>query len=293
MPLVGELKVKEFQKFRSGYCGLCHAMGKRCGLKARFLLNYDFTFLAMLLDREPCFHADSMCRCIASPFRRRRVCAATRGFEIAADASVILGFWKLRDNVQDETWFRRFLARFLSALLRPAYRRAAKRHAEFDQMVCQCLEELHQLEQSNCSSLDRTADTFARLLQAAGGELKTQDQRPVEQVLYHVGRWIYLADAYDDLEEDFRRKRYNPLITRFALEKPELSKEDRSLLESTMRHSLNLAASAYGLLETGHWSEVLNNILYLGLPSANMRILTGETIQLKQSKPKIGEMIHE
>lgn len=293
MPLAGELKVKEFQKFKSGYCGLCHAMGKRCGLKARFLLNYDFTFLAMLLDREPCIRADSMCRCIASPFRRRRVCKITRGFELAADASVILGFWKLRDNVQDETWMHRFIARFLSALLRPAYRRAAKRHAEFDQVVRQCLEELHQLERSNCSSLDRTADTFAKLLQAAGGELNTQDQRPVEQILYHVGRWIYLADAYDDLAEDFKRKRYNPLIARFSLKKPELSDENRRLLEATMRHSLNLAAAAYGLLEAGHWSEILNNILYLGLPSANMRILTGETIQWKQSKPKIGEMIHE
>ncbi|MBQ1351994.1 MAG: hypothetical protein IIY71_04655 [Oscillospiraceae bacterium] len=263
-------------------------------MKARFFLNYDFTFLAMLLDREACLHADSMCRCIASPFRRRRVCAVTPGFEIAADASVILSFWKLKDTILDEVWFRRLKARVLSLLLRPAYQRAAKRLADFDCVVRQCLAELHTLEQEHCPSLDRTADTFAKLLQAAGAQLHMQEEkRPVEQILYHVGRWIYLADAYDDLKEDFKRKRYNPLIARFGLKEPELAQGDRHLLEATMRHSLNLAASAYSLLTTGRWSEILDNILYLSLPNANLRVLSGEAIQWKQIEQKNRRMIYE
>lgn len=293
LPLAGELKVKEFQKFKSAYCGLCHAMGRKCGLKARFLLNYDFTFLAMLLDGGSKASADQMCRCVASPFRRRRVCAMTSGFEMAADASVILSFWKLRDTVQDEGFFRGFAARLLSLLLRPAYRKAAKRRREFDLTVRQCLSQLRQLELEQCPSLDRVADTFARLLQAAGIEAQTEQRSPVEQILYHIGRWIYLADAYDDLEEDFKRKRYNPLITRFALTVPALPEKDREQLETTMRHSLNLATSAYGLLQVGRWSEVLDNILYLGLPTSGMRVLAGEKIKWNQSKQKIGEIIYE
>ena len=236
-PLAGELKVKEFERFKSAYCGLCHAMGRRCGLKARFLLNYDFAFLAMLLDYEPCASGDQMCRCIASPFRRKRVCAATDGFEIAADTSVILSFWKLRDTVQDESFFKSLGARLLSLLLRPAYRKAAKRHEAFDAAVCQCLSELGRLEQERCSSLDKTADTFARLLQAAGAESQIGQRRPVEQILYHIGRWIYLADAYDDLEEDFKRGRYNPLINRFSLVTPQLSEENRNHHETFFEFS--------------------------------------------------------
>ncbi|MGI6497684.1 MAG: DUF5685 family protein [Oscillospiraceae bacterium] len=292
LPMAGELKVKEFQKFKSAYCGLCHEMGRKCGWKARFLLNYDFTFLAMLLDDGSDGLGDRMCRCIASPFRRRRVCAATKGFEMAADASVILSFWQLRDTVQDEGFFRGAVARLLSVFLRRSYRKAAKRRRAFDSHVRQCLSELRQLELERCPSLDRAADTFAKLLQGAGAVEQTKQKSAIEEVLYHIGRWIYLADAYDDLEEDFKRGRYNPLIARFALTEPLLPEQERTLLETTMRHSLNLAASAYALLQTGHWSDILDNILYLGLPASGMRVRSGKKIKWNQSK-KIGEIIYE
>ena len=78
IPMQGELKVRELEQFRSAYCGLCHTLGQRYGLVSRFLLNYDFTFLAMLLSPG----APVCCqgrRCVASPFRRRQVCPPNPG----------------------------------------------------------------------------------------------------------------------------------------------------------------------------------------------------------------------
>ena len=45
-----ELKVRQLRDYEALYCGLCSSLGKRHGFFARFFLNYDFTFLAMLLD---------------------------------------------------------------------------------------------------------------------------------------------------------------------------------------------------------------------------------------------------
>ena len=45
-----ELKIKEFEKYRSYYCGLCHALADRHGQTGRMTLNYDMTFLIMLLS---------------------------------------------------------------------------------------------------------------------------------------------------------------------------------------------------------------------------------------------------
>ena len=58
----------------------------------------------------------------------------------------------------------------------------------------------------------RQADTFARILQAAAppSEDRSRD-RALEQLLYHLGRWIYLIDARDDLEEDRASGCYNPV----------------------------------------------------------------------------------
>ena len=128
------------------------------------------------------------------------------------------------------------------------------------------------LEQEGSPSLDRTADTFARILAAAALPAESSARtRALEQLLYHVGRWIYLVDAWDDLEEDGRTGSYNPIAARF----PEQVEANRDYLRTTLLHSLNLARSACALLELGHWQGAVENILYLGLPMVEELVFTG------------------
>ena len=132
--------------------------------------------------------------------------------------------------------------------------------------------QLQALEQEGSPSLDRTADTFARILAAAALPAESSARtRALEQLLYHVGRWIYLVDAWDDLEEDGRTGSYNPIAARF----PEQVEANRDYLRTTLLHSLNLARSACALLELGHWQGAVENILYLGLPMVEELVFTG------------------
>ena len=94
----------------------------------------------------------------------------------------------------------------------------------------------------------------------------------MEQLLYHVGRWIYLVDAWDDLEEDLASGAYNPIHARFAGRE----REEQDYLRTTLRHSLNLALSAYELLDTGCWSGIVGNVLSLGLPAVEELCFRGE-----------------
>ena len=45
-----ELRIREFYQYRAYYCGLCKALQKKCGIRGQISLNYDMTFLAMLLS---------------------------------------------------------------------------------------------------------------------------------------------------------------------------------------------------------------------------------------------------
>ena len=60
-----ELKFREFDRYRGFYCGLCRAIGQRCGKACRMALSFEMTFLSMLLTSlyEP---------------RTRRKCAGAR-----------------------------------------------------------------------------------------------------------------------------------------------------------------------------------------------------------------------
>lgn len=268
-PLRPRLESEEWERYQAAYCGLCHNLRGQCGFAARFVLNYDFLFLALLLEeeeeREACLR-----RCAAHPVKGRPCLSGTFASALCAQESVILTYHKLRDGVADEGFFGGLKYRVAAVLLAPAYRRARASRGPFDAHVRSCLDELDELERQNSPKLDRVADTFARLLAAAAptGGNDFLD-RPRQQLLYHLGRWIYLTDALDDLSEDMARGRYNPLAARFGQE------PDREYLSATMSHSLALAQSAFQLLPRTSWSGILENILYLGLPNVQTLVMEG------------------
>lgn len=207
------------------------------------------------------------------------MCQSSDALSLAADESVILAYWKLRDSAQDDGLVGGLPARVLSWLLKPSYRKAVELCPRFDRAVRDSLEELAKLEGEQCPSIDRTADTFARLLQAAAPATGDPGRdRPVSLLLYHLGRWIYLIDARDDLEEDKKTGAYNPLVLRFG------PGGDDAQLALTLEQSLNLARSACCVLDFGCRGAVVENVLYLGLPMIQRAVFDGSWKQLKKQK---------
>lgn len=269
-PLREELKVRDWEGYQAAYCGLCHALKEQCGTAARFVLHYDFVFLSLLLDEGTCPVTTCKRRCAAHPLRPRGTVPATESAALCARESVILTHYKLLDDRADEGFDQALKSRLASLFLARSYRRARAALPRFDETVKSCLFELSALEKAHSPQLDRVADVFARLLAAAAPV--TGDERidrPRTQLLYQLGRWIYLADAADDLAEDRTKGRYNPIDARFG------GKPDLAYIETTMNHSLSLMQSAFQLLPPNRWQAVMENILYLGLPRVQQQAVAG------------------
>ena len=282
-PLLGQLPNEEKKHYQAAYCGLCRSIGRRYGLLPRLFLNYDFTFLAMLLAEPEEKPELRCCRCMACPLKKRVSWEGDAGLDCAADESVILTYWKLLDSVRDNGFWKGLPARIAALLLLIAYRKAARRRPVFDHTVRQCLKDLQMLEKENSASLDRTADTFARILQAAVPEIGSPPRiRALRQLLYHVGRWIYLVDAWDDLDADQAKQDYNPILTRYGRHAPGYAADVRD----TMHVSLGVAFTACGLLYFGIWSYLINHILTDGLPTMEEAVFSG---QWKNRKKGLGK----
>lgn len=276
-PCRPELKCKDFDLYRATYCGLCRCLRRRYGLLAPMFLNFDFTFLALVLWSAEERFTPCAGRCHANPLRKEPMCPDSPALEQAADESMVLTWWKLRDAVADEPFWKGLPARVLSGLLGSAYRKAAARRPEFAAAVEESLGELNQLEGEQCPSIDRTADTFARLLQAAAPGEGTEG-RVLGQLLYHLGRWIYLIDARDDLVEDRAACRYNPVAARYGPE------GDDPALKRTLDHSLELMGAALQLGDFGCRKALLENIIYLGLPLVQRAVFEGSWAEIKKQK---------
>lgn len=286
-PVLDRLDEGQRDAYQSAYCGLCHALGKRHGWMARFTLQYDFTFLAILLTAGAAGDRLSCRRCPAHPWRKPRACLCGAQMEAAADQSMILTYHKLSDDVDDHGLITGLPYRVLRRLFRGAYRRAAAAQQSFDRQVVGGLARLRQMEAERSPELDRVADAFARILASASAAYPEGSPvaRMLGELLYHLGRWIYLMDAWDDLDEDRRSGRYNPLDARFEGR----AREERDYIETTVTHSARLAGAAANLMELGSWTPVVENILYLGLPAVQSAVLDGRWKEMRQTRRKLHE----
>jgi len=284
-PLQGELRVRELERFKACYCGLCHALGKKYGLPARFILSYELVFLSMLLWDPGDMPVIGKKRCFASPCKKRRYCAMNPSLDVCAGYSVILTGWKLRDTIADESFFRTIPHRLALLALSGAYKKASREFPEFDKKVREEVTDLAKFEAHGENSLDEAADKFAQILCALSPEsAQNSIRRPMLELLYHLGRWVYIMDACDDYMDDITRKRYNPALSRYPPESGRIPEDGMTRLKATLIHSNNLMCLAFELLPENSWSEIIRNMVYLGMPDMCESVLTG-TVGSKKHLP--------
>lgn len=252
-----ELKVREFACYRAYYCGLCKQLGKSYNQFTRLGLNYDFTFLALLLDSldEPEPQIEPY-RCLKHAGAKRMMVLNNRAVRYSADMSIVLTYEKLLDDLRDDHSVK---AAFVIIPYWFAMRRARRRYGQTISIVRQKLLELAEKEAAHCSSLDEIADVFASLMETifmVGGNDN------LSRLGYNIGRFIYILDAYDDREEDGRCGRYNPVTVQYD-GMPDC--DIRRAVERSLTFTLAAAAEAYQKLDIKRNQTILENILYMGM----------------------------
>lgn len=286
-PAADRLTEEQEACFRAAYCGLCHTLGERYGLPGRMILNYDLTFLAMLLSEGQ----DEQCRkgCVMHPLKGRTCTCGGEAFALAADMSVILTWWQIQDGIADHGFWSGLKYRAASWMLRRAYRKARLLRPAFDEGTQRHLKALSQLEKEKCPSIDAAADTFAQLLSGAADEVEEPVKRRVlAQMLYHLGRWIYLIDGADDLKKDAESGNYNPVALRYGLTDGTWTPESRRDFATTLDHSIHQMAAAFELWDFGVWTPVLQSTFYGGLFQVGKAVLDGSFH--RPSRKKIREI---
>lgn len=275
LPVKSELKMRELERFRAVYCGLCQEIRRQYGSYHTLFLSYDMTFLALILDAcTPEDPGETEMRCAVRAFRAQNIACTSAGLRLAAQESVLLVKHKLLDNVQDESGLKKFGAYMLGQLGAGAFRSARESISDFDDTAAQCMKDLTLIEVERLPSIDRPADAFARLTQSMIPQMDDETTRILRHMFYHLGRWIYLIDAVQDLKEDMEADRYNPIAVRFALPEPDIA-PIRDEIRLTLERSLIDIHGAYQLLKIYRDSGLIENIIDMGLPLVTKQVLDG------------------
>ena len=267
---------EDYDLFRAYYCGVCKATGKRASQLARLGLSYDITFLALVIaavfDSENTIKSE---KCIAHPMKKRNIIRDNDAVDYAADMGVILTYLKLRDDVHDDKSIK---ALFLSMLFYKGVRKIRKKYVrEYDEIINQ-LENLSRLEKENCKDIDMCADCFAKILETlfTPDFIKDTDTRRILAWLgYNTGRWIYVIDAYNDMDKDRKKKNYNPFLACEYKDFDEHKQKIRERLCETLTFTLENVASSFELLKIYKNRSVIEHIIYQGL-MAKQSVILGE-----------------
>ena len=140
---------------------------------------------------------------------------------------------------------------------------------------------LSECEKKN-AGVDESADCFAKILEVLFvPEFVTNetDRKVLEWFGYNLGRWIYVMDAFADIEDDYKNKNYNPFLLKYDYKNEDISefrKRVRDEYDIIVTLTLESIASAFELIDFKKNRSIVENIVYLGLRRVKDKVLKGE-----------------
>ena len=263
-----EMKFREFDVYQSYYCGICRDLKRKYGAAGQFSLSYDMTFVAMLLTGlyEPETRTGT-CRCMVHPLEKHE----TRNnifTEYVADMNALFACYKCRDDWKDEKKLHQLLyGRVLEGRSRGLQETYGEKLRRIERLM-QNFEEAEQQQEpqtgpgaqdSGYSRLDTLAGLFGKVMAEIVTVREDEWADHLRRFGFFLGKFIYLMDAYEDVETDIRNGTPNPLKGRYG--SPDFEEACRTMLTMMMSE----CCSAFEILPILDNVEILRNVLYSGV----------------------------
>ncbi|MCX4305526.1 MAG: DUF5685 family protein [Acetatifactor sp.] len=251
-----EMKFKEFDVYHSFYCGICRELKRKYGIPGQLSLSYDMTFLAILLTGlyEPETERSS-CKCIAHPFEnhetRRNIFT-----EYAADMNALFAYYKCRDDWEDE---RKLWKLIYGRLLEGKAGKQLRAYSEKLRKIALTMQNFSEAEQAENTDIDTLAGLFGKVMAEIVTPREDEWSENLRALGFFLGKFIYLCDAYEDVERDIKKGTFNPLKRRY--ECPDFEEECKTILMMMMSECCR-EFEKLPILEN---VEILRNILYSGV----------------------------
>ncbi|WP_312810478.1 DUF5685 family protein [Sedimentibacter sp.] len=250
-----ELKFKEYYSYKGYYCGLCKTLKLKYSNKSRMTLNYDMTFLILLLSSlyEPENKIYNE-RCIVHPSKKQLI-IQNEVSEYAASLNIILSYYNLLDNWNDDRDYKSLL---LLKSLSKEYNKAEKKLSEKTKIIREKLHNISELEKSNTDDIDKVSNEFGYLMEEIFLYRKDNWEKTLRKIGFYLGKFIYLLDAYEDMEKDEENNSYNPFNLLHTDNKEQYAKELLML-------NLSFLSEEIEKLPLMQDKAVIDNIIYSGI----------------------------
>ena len=252
-----DLTFREYENYKGYYCGLCKYLKENHGEISRIGLNYDITFLIVILSAiyKPKTNIFEEV-CLVSPFKRKKK-LINDITEYAASMNILLTYYKLEDNLLDDKGVKDILA---YNLYKSKLKMAHKKYPHKSKIIKEQMKLLNELEKNKEYNIDKVSNTFGELMGEIFAYKKDKYEDDLRRIGFNIGKYIYILDAYEDLNEDYKKERYNPFME-YINKREEL----KIRVDRLISISLGLLASSIDRLNLQVNRGIIENIVYSGV----------------------------
>ena len=279
VPLYQRLSGRNLDNYQRYYCETCHQLKAQFGLVSTSAVNYDMTFNTIILnsvmDGDDSFPVTP--KSMGCVFRRNG--SDSPVFGKMAAYTILLTKWELFDDKCDKPSAK---TKFIDLMLSKAIAKAEEAYPEYDRIVGEGFARLRELEQDGCTDAILMGRTFGKSLTEPLSDIAGEYDFPALRDLYtNLTAAVYVMDAVDDLEDDFRDDTYNPFIKAC----PRFINRD----DYTVKNLYDISALVNGVVKDLQDSyrevrkrmtcmqEVTDNIVFLGVPESAKNAIAGRS----------------
>jgi hypothetical protein len=101
-------------------------------------------------------------------------------------------------------------------------------------------------------------------------------EKALRWIGYNVGKWVYIIDAFDDIDKDIKNHSYNPLLLQYGYNNDGAEKFKESIkskVEFNLTYTLGEIARTNELLDFKQNRGLVENIIYMGMLRKTEQIL--------------------
>lgn len=266
-----ELSEENKKIYQSYYCGLCQRLHHNCGMKGQMLLSYDMTFAVVLLTGlYELENTEKQFTCPMHP-TQKQTSFENEAADYCAAINVLLAYHNLLDDWKDE---KKHAQKTLAGIIRKDYERFAAEYPRQVKAIEEYMLKLSEYEASNETNIDLVAGITGEMLGELMAWKEDEWYNELKTLGYYMGKFIYLMDAYEDIDKDDKKNNYNPLRNL----RKENEKDFETLCRLMMTSMMSECAKSFERLPILQHADILRNILYSGVWTKY------EYIQLKKKK---------
>lgn len=257
--------------YQAYYCGLCRRLKSNCGAKGQMLLNYDMTFLVVLLTGlYELTNETSEITCALHPTKKRTVWM-NEATDYAADMNVILAYHNLIDDWKDD---KAYTKKAFVKILDKDYTRIMSKYPRQVEALERFMQKTEEVERNQETNMDAVSGLTGEMLGEVFCWKEDEWAEELRALGFYMGKFIYIMDAYEDYDSDLLKNEYNPLTYAMKESAGDMDTLCRLLLTSMMSE----CAKSFERLPILLHADILRNVLYSGVWSKY------EYLQLKKRK---------